>query len=550
MKRKKLNSFCNWVVSSVTGLIVLGSGSMAAGQTVTSYNDLAWGTGQLETNITKITSPNGGSGLPSNGQLVDFATGNPTGVTLTVTGGMFVTANATQGANPTTGDAFDAFDGKVSGLGAISYIDQAGSNLVLTFDNMDQNKVYDITFFGHRDANGWDRASLVTLSTGPGGGRTNISSAATDNPSEPGGVIFSGPSDNSTRLPADNDNGYVARWNQVLSGSDGQVTLTISFDGSVGEQFKGKYASAVRLIESGGTSSTNPNDLDGDGKGDLVWRNTSTGDVAVWLMNGLTVGSTGFPGGVPTEWTIADVADVDGDGNADLVWRNTSTGDVAVWLMNGLTVGSTGFPGGVPTEWTIAGVRDMNGDGNADLVWRNTSTGDVAVWLMNGLTVGSTGFPGGVPTEWTIAGVGDMDGDGNADLVWRNTSTGDVAVWLMNGLTVGSTGFPGGVPTEWTIAGVGDMDGDGNADLVWRNTSTGDVAVWLMNGLTVGSTGFPGGVPTEWTIANVADVDGDGNADLVWRNTSTGDVAVWLMNGLTVGSTGFPGGVPTEWVIK
>ena len=48
----------------------------------TAYNDLAWAGGQLNSNITRITSPNGGSGLPSSGQLIDFTTGGGTGVTL------------------------------------------------------------------------------------------------------------------------------------------------------------------------------------------------------------------------------------------------------------------------------------------------------------------------------------------------------------------------------------------------------------------------------------------------------------------------------------
>ena len=306
----------------------------------------------------------------------------------------------------------------------------------------------------------------------------------------------------------------------------------------------------VRNVRSTG-SITDTFSINKTSDGQIIWRNTSTGDTAAWLVNGLTLGSSGFPGGVPTEWIIADVGDLDGDDKADFVWWNMSTGDTAVWLMNGTTVSSTGFPGGAAIGWTIAGVGDVDGDGKADLVWHNASTGDTAVWLMNGTTVSSTGFPGGAAAGWTIAGVGDVDGDGKADFVWRNTSTGDTAVWLMNGTTVSSTGFPGGVSTEWLIAGVGDLDGDGKADLVWRNTSTGDVAVWLMNGLTVGSTGFPGGVSTVWTIGDVRDLDGDGKADLVWRNTSTGDVVGWLMNGATLVSSGtIASSVPLEWQVR
>jgi hypothetical protein len=219
-------------------------GEIIAGS-FTAYNDLAWGTGQLTTNITTITSPNGG--FDSSGPLLDYATGLLTPVSLTVTGGRFVgDADAVHGANLVSGtDAHALFNGKVTGQGTISYINQAGSSLVLTFTGLDPSKVYDLAYYAHRNFYAWDRASLVTISGQDA--FTNISSAATDNPSESGGVLFTGPNDTSTRLPADNDNGYVARFSNIDPGSDGVVVLTISFDGS--SPFKGKYGSAVRLQE-------------------------------------------------------------------------------------------------------------------------------------------------------------------------------------------------------------------------------------------------------------------------------------------------------------
>ncbi|MCA9497898.1 MAG: FG-GAP repeat protein, partial [Nitrospira sp.] len=159
--------------------------------------------------------------------------------------------------------------------------------------------------------------------------------------------------------------------------------------------------------------------------------------------------------------------DLNGDGKADLVWHNTKTGNVAVWLFNGASLEGSAFLGGLPTEWALKGVGDVNGDGKADLVWRNDISGAVAIWLMNGLTITSIGFPGMAPTTWGIQAVEDMDGDGKADLIWRNTTNGNTALWLMNGAAIASTGFPAGVPLEWQIAGAGDVNGDGKADVIW-----------------------------------------------------------------------------------
>ncbi|MDT3778785.1 VCBS repeat-containing protein [Nitrospira sp. MA-1] len=538
-----------WIVGLAAVVLTMGTTSMAPAAGFTAYNDLAWGTGQLETNITKFTSPNGGSGLPATGLLKDFATGLDTDVTMTVAGGQFVAgANDLQGADPTTGDAFAIFDGKVNGKGVLTYIDDVNNSLVLTFSGLNPGKTYNLTFYAHRNNNEWDRASLVTLSGQDA--FTNTSSVATDNPNAgtyPGGVLFTGPTSASTRLPADNDNGYVAQFSGIDPGSDGTVVLTISFDGSVGEQYKGKYGSAVRLIESSGSGGQ---DLNGDDKADLVFRNTN-GNAAVWLLNGAAAPlSIVSLGGISAEWEVEGVGDTDADGNADIIWRNTTTGAVAVWLMNGGTRISAGFPGTASTAWSIQGVGDLNGDGKADLVFRHTN-GNVAVWLLNGTaTPSSTGSLGVVSSDYQISGVGDTDADGNADIIWRNTTNGAVAVWLMNGLTRTSVGFPGTASTAWTIQGVGDLNGDGKADLVFRNTN-GNAAVWLLNGTaTPSSTGSLGAVSPVWQLRQVGDTDADGNADIIWRNTSSGAVAVWLMNGVTRTSVGFPGTASTAWEIQ
>ena len=67
--------------------------------------------------------------------------------------------------------------------------------------------------------------------------------------------------------------------------------------------------------------------------------------------------------------------DFNGDGKSDILLRNSSTGAAVGWLMNGGTVTQSATIGTVASAWQIVAQRDFNGDGKADLLWRNTSTG-------------------------------------------------------------------------------------------------------------------------------------------------------------------------------
>jgi hypothetical protein len=246
-------------------------------------------------------------------------------------------------------------------------------------------------------------------------------------------------------------------------------------------------------------------DFNGDGYADILWRNTSTGDVAIWEMNGTTIlnPSTSGLGTVATAWSIVGTGDFNGDGYADILWRNTSTGDLSIWEMNGTTIinpSSTGL-GNVPLNWTVVGVGDFNGDGKADILWRDTA-GDLSIWLMNGTTIlnPNTSAVGNMPTSWFVAGTGDFNGDGNSDILWQDTS-GDIAIWEMNGTAIlnPNTAGVGNLSTVWSVAETGDFDGNGMSDILWRDTS-GDIAIWFMNGTTIASGTGLGTIPTTYTI--------------------------------------------------
>jgi len=320
--------------------------------------------------------------------------------------------------------------------------------------------------------------------------------------------------------------------------------------------------SAVNLVVSSGvactTANPNPNpnpesfaavgDFNGDCKSDILWRNSSTEQVDIWLMNGTTFTSSGNPGTPTSDWVIQGAGDFNGDGKADILWRNSTTGEVYIWLMNGTTTASSGSLGNVSSDWSIAGVGDFNGDGKADILWQNTS-GELYLWLMNGTSIAGGGIVGNPSPGWNVAGIGDFNGDGKADILWRNSTTGQVYVWLMNGTTIASMGSPGTPTSDWSIAGVGDFDGNGTSDILWRNSTTGEAYLWFMNGITFPSSGSLGFVTSDWSIQGVGDYDGSGRAGILWRNSTTEQVYVWLMNGTTITSPGSPGSPPAAWQI-
>jgi hypothetical protein len=55
---------------------------------------------------------------------------------------------------------------------------------------------------------------------------------------------------------------------------------------------------------------------------------------------------------LPSTWQIAQTGDFNGDGKSDILWTDTS-GNLAIWFMNGSTVTSAVGLGSVGTTWTV-----------------------------------------------------------------------------------------------------------------------------------------------------------------------------------------------------
>lgn len=280
-------------------------------------------------------------------------------------------------------------------------------------------------------------------------------------------------------------------------------------------------------------------DFNGDNRVDIPWRNQTTREAAIWLVDGTKVVGGGAPGVPGAGWDIVATRDFNADGKTDLLWRNSFTGFNSIWLMDGGNVLAGESLNAVDTNWQVVGARDFNNDGSADIFWRNRLSGENVVWLMNSFTVIDGRSLASVATNWQVADFGDFNFDGKADVAWRNQNSGGVVVWLMNGSTIssGQALAPIADP-NWEFVAARDTSGDGKADIIWRNRNSGQNVVWLMDGTTVATGALLSSSPdSNWQIADVCDFNGDEKADLVWRNQVSGENVIWLLDGAAI-STG------------
>ncbi|MFJ6935624.1 FG-GAP repeat domain-containing protein [Streptomyces sp. NPDC101132] len=133
---------------------------------------------------------------------------------------------------------------------------------------------------------------------------------------------------------------------------------------------------------------------------------------------------------VPGDWSatelLAGPGDLTGDGKGDLLSRDTSG---VLWLHPGDGTGKkVGTPVKVGPGWgtynVLAGSGDITGDGRADLLARSGGT----LYLYKGTGSAKAPFGGRVKigTGWSgytaLLSPGDINGDGRADLLARDTA--------------------------------------------------------------------------------------------------------------------------------
>ena len=204
-------------------------------------------------------------------------------------------------------------------------------------------------------------------------------------------------------------------------------------------------------VSTAGWTAVTAGDFNGDGASDVLLQNSTTGQAEILFLNTNageaigTVDSVSTVASPGTGWNAISSGDFNGDGKSDILWQNSTTGNPEVYLMNGGTVATAGAALTPGANFKAIGSGDFNNDGKSDILFLNTTDGSAQIWTMNGTT--ETGSPINIaaPTAITpgdnfvLKGAEDINGDGFSDLLFTDSQNNVKAVELTTGGTVLNT---------------------------------------------------------------------------------------------------------------
>ncbi len=212
-------------------------------------------------------------------------------------------------------------------------------------------------------------------------------------------------------------------------------------------------SNVVQVRKRGGAPLTwtllGARDLNGDGAADMVYISPD-GAIRVLMATPNRTCANLSGGSVPFGYTAQKLGNFSGDGRGDILYRNTVTGAVQLAKLNanglslplytgapddqnasctGSSLSVTSTVVDLPasdTSWKLYGVGDYDGNGVTDIVWLQPS-GQLTLWLMNPA--------GAAPTVVTNAGTAPFTASASLAGVLTDSAVAGVAYSTTSGVT-------------------------------------------------------------------------------------------------------------------
>jgi hypothetical protein len=129
-----------------------------------------------------------------------------------------------------------------------------------------------------------------------------------------------------------------------------------------------------------------PNDFNGDGRSDVLFRSASASSaLATWQLDDTSITGGGALSNPGSAWTYQGDGDFYGNVHSDILFQDAS-GNLSIWEMNGGAIVGGGGIGSPGSGFAVAGIADLGNTSHASIVFDNAS-GQVATWLMNDTSI-------------------------------------------------------------------------------------------------------------------------------------------------------------------
>ena len=284
-------------------------------------------------------------------------------------------------------------------------------------------------------------------------------------------------------------------------------------------------------------------DFNGDGKPDIAVANFNAGNAgSVSILrntslpgNILFAPTVNIPSGAGTNGM--NIQDLNGDGKPDMVVTSGNTSTFSVFINTTVPQGSITF---LKHEFPLNGhpghlvITDLNQDGKPDIVVSKFSNTSISVYR-NTSSAGNFALSDKIDFVTGLhpsrISAGDMDGDGIPDILVTNFSDSTIS-FFKNSSTGSIISLQPKVDIQVAATNIflSDLNGDGSPDITSGRYLSGKISIFqntfpVTNNLSdVFNVEF--NTSDYDTYVTVGDLDGDGFPDIAVANTIRGTVSI------------------------